>query len=96
MGLDTLNDAQLYMRSRRQCDDSLPKKNMSFCFNHPHNPDTGSRSQKVWKFKRFWSLWRPHEGTLGLMDKIYQSDQHGHLPEAENKNGVIAWSGYQS
>jgi hypothetical protein len=26
MGLDALIDAQLYMRSRRQCDDSLPKK----------------------------------------------------------------------
>jgi hypothetical protein len=40
-------DAQLYMLSRRQCDDSLPKKKMTSCFNHPCNPDAGSRSQKV-------------------------------------------------
>jgi hypothetical protein len=26
MGLDALIDAQLYMHSRRQCDDSLPEK----------------------------------------------------------------------
>jgi hypothetical protein len=25
----------------------------NFCFNHLHDPDVGSRSQKVWKFKRF-------------------------------------------
>jgi hypothetical protein len=53
MGLDTLIDAQLYMRSRRQCDDSLPEKKMNFCFNHPRNLDVGSRSQRVWKLKRF-------------------------------------------
>jgi hypothetical protein len=47
MGLDTLSDTQLYMRSRRQCDSSLPEKKMSFCFNHLCNPDAGSRSQKV-------------------------------------------------
>jgi hypothetical protein len=27
-------------------------KKVSFCFNHPCNPDKESRSQK-WKFKRF-------------------------------------------
>jgi hypothetical protein len=53
MGLYALIDAQLYMRSRRQCDDSLLDKKMHFCFNHPRNQDGGSRSQKVWKFKRF-------------------------------------------
>jgi hypothetical protein len=47
MGLDVLNDAQLYMRSRRQYDDSLPKKKMHFYFNHPCNQDVVSRSQKV-------------------------------------------------
>jgi hypothetical protein len=34
-------------------DDSLPEKKMHFCFNHQHNPDAGSRSQKIWEFKRF-------------------------------------------
>jgi hypothetical protein len=47
MGLDALSDAQLYMRSRQQYDDSLPEKKMDFCFNHPRNPDVGLRSQKV-------------------------------------------------
>jgi hypothetical protein len=37
---------QLYRRSRRQGDYSFSQKNVSFCFNHPHNPDTESRSQK--------------------------------------------------
>jgi hypothetical protein len=53
MGLDALSNAQFYMHSRRQYDDALPEKKMSFCFNHMRNPDAGSRSQKVWKFKRF-------------------------------------------
>jgi hypothetical protein len=44
MGLNALIDAQLYMRSRRQCDDSLPEKKVYFCFNHPPNLDAGSRS----------------------------------------------------
>jgi hypothetical protein len=44
MGLDTLIDAQPYMCSRRQCDDSLLEKKMPFCFNHPRNPDVGLRS----------------------------------------------------
>jgi hypothetical protein len=30
MGLDALSDTQLYMRSRRKCDDSLPEKKMPF------------------------------------------------------------------
>jgi hypothetical protein len=53
MGLDALSDAQVYMHSRRQYDDSLSEKKMPFCFKHPRNPNVGSRSQKVWKFKRF-------------------------------------------
>jgi hypothetical protein len=47
MGLDALIDAQLYMCSRRQCDDSLPNKNMYFCFNRPPNLKAGSNSRKV-------------------------------------------------
>jgi hypothetical protein len=53
MGLDALSDAQLYMRSRQQYDDSLPEKKMHFYFNHPRNPNAGSSSRKVWKFKFF-------------------------------------------
>jgi hypothetical protein len=30
MRLDALIDAQLYMRSKRQCDDSFPEKKMLF------------------------------------------------------------------
>jgi hypothetical protein len=33
--LDALIDAQLYMRSRRQCDDSLPEKKDAFLFQQP-------------------------------------------------------------
>jgi hypothetical protein len=44
MGLDALINAQLYMRSRRQYDDSLSEKKMPFCFNYLRNPDAGSRS----------------------------------------------------
>jgi hypothetical protein len=29
------------------------RKKMAFYFNHSHDPDVGSKSQKVWKFKRF-------------------------------------------
>jgi hypothetical protein len=47
MELDALINTQLYMRSRRQCHDSLLEKKDVFCFNHPRNPDTGSRRQKV-------------------------------------------------
>jgi hypothetical protein len=47
MGLDALSDARLYIHSRRQYDDSLPKKKMYFYFNHPRNPDAISRSQKI-------------------------------------------------
>jgi hypothetical protein len=43
----------LYMCDRQQCDDSLPKEKMPLCFNHPRNSDTGSRSQKVGRFKNF-------------------------------------------
>jgi hypothetical protein len=47
MGLDAIIDAQFYMHSRQQCDDSLPEKKISFYFNHPRNPDVRLRSQKV-------------------------------------------------
>jgi hypothetical protein len=53
MGLDALIDAQFYMRSRRQCDDLLYKKKMSFCFNHPHNPNARSMTKKFGSLKDF-------------------------------------------
>jgi hypothetical protein len=31
----------------------FPKKKMHFCFNHPHDPDARSRSQKVGSLKDF-------------------------------------------
>jgi hypothetical protein len=31
----------------------FPRKKVSFCFNHPHDPDTESRSQKVNNLKDF-------------------------------------------
>jgi hypothetical protein len=39
MGLDSLIDAQLYMCSRQQCDDSLPEEKDGFLF----QPTTHSR-----------------------------------------------------
>jgi hypothetical protein len=39
--------AQLYMRVRRQCDNSFFEKKMPFCFNHPRDPAAGLRSQQV-------------------------------------------------
>jgi hypothetical protein len=39
--------AQLYMRVRRQCDNSFFEENMTFCFNHPRDPAEGLRSQQV-------------------------------------------------
>jgi hypothetical protein len=36
----------------------FPRKKMHFCFNHPLDPDAGSSSQKVWRFKRFINLIR--------------------------------------
>jgi hypothetical protein len=53
MGLDALIDDQLYMHNKRQCDDWLSEKKMPFCFNHPRNPNAGSRSRKVGRLKDF-------------------------------------------
>jgi hypothetical protein len=53
MGHGMHSGVQIYMCGRRQCDDTFPKKNMSFYFNHPRDMATGLRSQKVWKFKSF-------------------------------------------
>jgi hypothetical protein len=53
MGLNVINGAQLYMHSKRQCDDSFLEKKMSFCFNHPRNPATESRNEKFRSLKYF-------------------------------------------
>jgi hypothetical protein len=49
MGLDTLIDTQLYMRSRRQCDDSLPEKKDDFLFQPPMQSGHGIEEAKSLK-----------------------------------------------
>jgi hypothetical protein len=53
MGLGVHSGVQLYMRGRRQCDNSLPKKKMPFYFNHPCNPAMRLRSGKFGSLKYF-------------------------------------------
>jgi hypothetical protein len=52
MGLDLLSSAQLYMRSRQQCNDSFSKKD-AFPFQPPAQSNRRIEEQKVWKFKTF-------------------------------------------
>jgi hypothetical protein len=47
------NGDQLYVGSRRRDDDLFPEKNVTFCFNRPHNPDMDARSQGVGSSKDF-------------------------------------------
>jgi hypothetical protein len=49
MGLDAVIDAQLYMRSRRQCDDSLPEKKDDFMFQPPTQSGRGIEEPKSLK-----------------------------------------------
>jgi hypothetical protein len=53
MELDMLSDIHLYRHGKRQYDDLFPQKKMSFCFNHPRNPTTESRSKKFESLKYF-------------------------------------------
>jgi hypothetical protein len=53
MGCDVPSGVQLYIHSRRQCDDSFQQKKMPFCFNHPCVSDARLRSQKVGSLKDF-------------------------------------------
>jgi hypothetical protein len=47
------NGDQLYVGSRRRDDDSFPEKKVTFCFNHPRNPDADARSWGVGSSKDF-------------------------------------------
>jgi hypothetical protein len=62
-------DAQLYMRNRQQCDDSLPKKRGAFSVSTTHAIRTWDRGAK--KF----------ESLKDLMYKVNQFDRHNHLPK---------------
>jgi hypothetical protein len=53
MGLDALSDAQLYMRSRQQYDDSLPEKKDGFLFQPPTQSERGIEEPKSLEVKRF-------------------------------------------
>jgi hypothetical protein len=53
MERDKYNGDQLYVGGRRRDDDSFPEKNVTFCFNRPHNPDVDARSQGVGSSKDF-------------------------------------------
>jgi hypothetical protein len=46
MGLDVLIDAQLYICSRRQCDDSFPRKKDVFLFQPPVQSGRGMEELK--------------------------------------------------
>jgi hypothetical protein len=46
MGLDVLIDAHLYMRNRRQCDDSLTEKKDAFLFQPPAQSRRGIEEPK--------------------------------------------------
>jgi hypothetical protein len=71
MGLGVHSGTHLYMHSRRQCNDTFPKKIIPFCFNHSHDPAAGLRSWKGSKFKIIWSPQHPREGTPGQWVNIY-------------------------
>jgi hypothetical protein len=47
------NGDQFYVGSRRRDDDSFPEKKVTFCFNHPCNPDADARSRGVGSSKDF-------------------------------------------
>jgi hypothetical protein len=68
---------------KRLGDDSFLEKKVTFCFNHPRNPDVDARSRGVRSSKDF--------EIHGLLEKepspagrtSYQADQHGYLPEVK-------------
>jgi hypothetical protein len=61
-----------------------------FYFNHPRDPDAGSRSQKVRSLKDFeiHSVHKKEPTSNG--QKSYQSDQHDHLHEVLRQDGLMA------
>jgi hypothetical protein len=61
----------------------FPRKKVTFCFNHPRNPDADARSQGVGSSKDF--------EIHGVLEKeprpaghiSYQANRHGYLPEVK-------------
>jgi hypothetical protein len=90
MGHDVPSDVQLYMCSRRQCDDSFPEKKISFCFNHPHDPDMGSRCRKVGSLKDFQVRGVLKKEPASNKQKSCQFIRHGHLPKVLKQDGMVA------
>jgi hypothetical protein len=58
---------------------------MHFYFNHPHNLDAGSRSQKGGSLKDFEVYDIPEKELMHNGQKIYQLVQHGHLPKVKRE-----------
>jgi hypothetical protein len=59
----------------------LPRKKMTFCFNHPRDSNARSRSQKMGSLKDFevCSVLKKESASNG--QKSYQSDGRGYLPK---------------
>jgi hypothetical protein len=90
-----LSSAQFYRRGKRQCDDLFPQKKVPFCFINPHDPDAGSRGQKVGSLKILKSAASSRRNRCA-MDKSYQLVRHAHLPEVKKESFCIsAQSCYQ-
>jgi hypothetical protein len=63
----------------------FPKKKMHFCFNHLHDPDARSRSQKVGSLKDFEVCGIPEKEPPHNRQKNYQLVWHDHLPDVKRK-----------
>jgi hypothetical protein len=59
---------------------------MHFYFNHPHDPDVRSRSQKVGSLKDFEIRGVLKKELFAQRTKSYQPIWHGHLPEVKKKS----------
>jgi hypothetical protein len=61
------------------------RKNISFYFNHPHDPDVRLRSQKVGNLKDFDVHGVPEKELPHNGQKSYQPVRHDHLPDVKRK-----------
>jgi hypothetical protein len=59
---------------------------MPFYFNHPHDPDARSRSQKVGSLKDFDVCSIPDKELPHNKQKSNQPIWHSHLPEVKRKD----------
>jgi hypothetical protein len=53
MGHNEYSGAHIYTSGRRRGDDLFPLEKITFCFNHPRDPDADSRSWGVGSSKKF-------------------------------------------